>query len=658
MPLVVAEPDVVEGDVAPRTLDAARPLDDVDRLVEVVEDPVEQRERALHLELHAEQAADREEEPRLQGREGDERADRDRVGAPRDRPPGEQVDERRHHGERRLDRRHHPTPGHAAPHLEAGEPLRLRIENRSGEVARATHRLPEQDPRDRQRLLDERRDVRERVLTLRRHLLPLLADPLRQPDEQRQQRERERREAPVEQQHRDDRGEHRRHVREHGGRRRRDDVLDPADVVRDPALHLARARPREERERQALQMPVDGRSEVVHDRLADEVREERHVDHDGARDHDRDRDHPRHERRRAGSCRRSPRRTGSTWIAVSSTSRSRNGGIDADRCREEDQAAGGGELRLVPPEQRDDPPRVCLPDGRVRGAHGWFEARRFPPPSGHESSVPAEGRPGPLRERLDRRPDPRRQLLRRGDRRRSRLDADRLADDDANACAPRDARPGPERTVGADDPHGHDRRARWRARAGRHRGARRARRFRGRSPGGRSQPRRPLAAQPRRPPARRGRRGRGARESLRARRARDRRCGSPRAPAWRGTGAAGRRRFRGRTDQRASRGSRRRARAPAGARRLPHARSRRPGSGARTPPARRGRRSRRGDVGREARDRAVDVLDPGAPPRQPHELPGAAPHGRAVEPTLEERVGALRRRAPRHAGSPCASLPG
>ncbi len=163
--LLVAEPDVVERDVAARPLDRVRPLDDVDGLVEILEDPVEERERALHLELHAEQAADREEEPGLEGREGDERADRDRVAAARDRPAGEEVDERGHHGERRLDRGHHPAARHPAPHLEPGEPLGLRLEA-DGEVVRAAHRLAEQDPGDRERLLDDRRDVRERRLPL------------------------------------------------------------------------------------------------------------------------------------------------------------------------------------------------------------------------------------------------------------------------------------------------------------------------------------------------------------------------------------------------------------------------------------------------------------------------------------------------------------
>ena len=68
-------------------------------------------------------------------------------------------------------------------------------------------------------------------------------------------------------------------------------VVDPADVVRDPALHLARPRPREERERELLQMSIHLRAQVVHDALTHLVREERlpDADHPGQ---DRDRDHP------------------------------------------------------------------------------------------------------------------------------------------------------------------------------------------------------------------------------------------------------------------------------------------------------------------------------------------------------------------------------
>ena len=93
-----------------------------------------------------------------------------------------------------------------------------------------------------------------------------------------------------------------------------------ADVVRDAALHLARARAGEERERQALQVAVDGRAEVVHHRLADEVREERLPDADHAGD-DRDRDHPRDERSQEAELDRRLPGLRSTWIAVSRTAR-------------------------------------------------------------------------------------------------------------------------------------------------------------------------------------------------------------------------------------------------------------------------------------------------------------------------------------------------
>ena len=117
------------------------------------------------------------------------------------------------------------------------------------------------------------------------------ADPARHEDEDREQRERRRGEAPVEQDHRGRRGDDRRHVGDDRGRGRGDDALDAADVVCDPRLHLAGARPREEGERQALEVLVDGGAQVVHHALADEVRLPGLGDADHAGD-DRDRDHP------------------------------------------------------------------------------------------------------------------------------------------------------------------------------------------------------------------------------------------------------------------------------------------------------------------------------------------------------------------------------
>ena len=85
--------------------------------------------------------------------------------------------------------------------------------------------------------------------------------------------EREERELPAEQEHRDHGRDHGRHRRHHRGRGRGEDVVDAADVVRDPALHLAGARLREEREREPLQVAVDRGAQVVHHALADLRRE-------------------------------------------------------------------------------------------------------------------------------------------------------------------------------------------------------------------------------------------------------------------------------------------------------------------------------------------------------------------------------------------------
>ena len=224
-----------------------------------------------------------------------------------------------------------------------------------------------------------RRDVGQRGLPLGRHLLALLADALRQPDEQRQQRERERREPPVEQHHRDDRRDHGGHVREDGRRGRRDDVLDPADVVRDPALHLARARAREEREREPLQVAVDGRAQVVHHRLADLVREERLPDAEHA-GHDRDRDHPGDERDQQRACRRSPgRRRVDLDRGVEDRAEQERRDDAEGRPRRRSARQSSASLRACTAEQPDDPPEVRLPHRRIRRTHRRLAARPLNP---------------------------------------------------------------------------------------------------------------------------------------------------------------------------------------------------------------------------------------------------------------------------------------
>ena len=75
----VAERHVAEADAARDRVRLERhgvgSVRDLRREVEVLEDAVEQRERALQLDLDVEQLAQREEEPALERREGDDVAD-------------------------------------------------------------------------------------------------------------------------------------------------------------------------------------------------------------------------------------------------------------------------------------------------------------------------------------------------------------------------------------------------------------------------------------------------------------------------------------------------------------------------------------------------------------------------------------------------------
>ncbi len=162
---LVLEPDVLEAHLAAHVAELAAALAQVDRQVEVLEHALEQRHRGLDVDADAEQRLDRPEQPRLQRREGDQRADRDRARG----QAGEQVHERGHDGERGLDRGHHPAARHPRADLEVGEPLGLALEA-VGQLVAAAHRLAEQDAGDRQRLLHERGDVGHRALARGRDL--------------------------------------------------------------------------------------------------------------------------------------------------------------------------------------------------------------------------------------------------------------------------------------------------------------------------------------------------------------------------------------------------------------------------------------------------------------------------------------------------------
>ena len=174
---------------------------------------------------------------------------------------------------------------------------------------------------------------------------------------------------------------------EHGGRGRRDDGLDAADVVRDPTLHLAGPRPREECERESLQVPVHLGAQVVHHALPDPVGQERLPDAERA-GHDRDHDHPRHERgQQADSL------LGNRYVEHLAEEER---GDDAEARRDENQARNRCEASTVRAEEPDDPPEVGLTHGGIgRALRRVAAGEGAETSSWHSLSLPARGRSWP-----------------------------------------------------------------------------------------------------------------------------------------------------------------------------------------------------------------------------------------------------------------------
>ena len=135
----------------------ARLVPEGDRQIKVFEDAVEEGEGALDLDLDIEQLPEREEEPALQRREGDDIADGHRAAAD-DFPPGDQVDERGRDREKRADDHEEPAPDHL---LRIWNPIRLLVLGPElGDLVRLPPKcLGQQHAADRERLFEDRRHV-------------------------------------------------------------------------------------------------------------------------------------------------------------------------------------------------------------------------------------------------------------------------------------------------------------------------------------------------------------------------------------------------------------------------------------------------------------------------------------------------------------------
>ena len=138
-----------------------------------------------------------------------------------------------------------------------------------------------------------------------------------------------------------------------------DDVVDPADVVGDPRLHLSGAGAREERQRHPLQVRVHRGAQVVHHALADLVGDPGLRDADDAVD-DRQRDH-------AGDHPREQFQVVLEDALVEGFAQQERRGDAQDRA-EDDQPEQQRQAHAVRDEQPADPPQRDRFVGDVLGA--------------------------------------------------------------------------------------------------------------------------------------------------------------------------------------------------------------------------------------------------------------------------------------------------
>ena len=266
----VGEADALEADVAADRggvdVDRVGGLVDLDGEVEVLEDALEQRQRADHLDAGVEQPHQRPEQLALQGGERDQGADRHRAGG--HRQPGAEVDDGRDRREDDAHRRHPPAAGQLRAQLEVDQPG-AGLGEPADQRRAGAHRLAELDAVDRQALVDGDVEVGELALLERGDLAAHPGDPAAEPDRGRQHDQRDQREPPGQGDHRDGGGDRGGQVGGDRGRGRGDDRLHAADVVGDPRLHLAGAGAGEEADRLALQVGEDVGPQPVHDVLAD-----------------------------------------------------------------------------------------------------------------------------------------------------------------------------------------------------------------------------------------------------------------------------------------------------------------------------------------------------------------------------------------------------
>ena len=263
---VVAEPHVVEADLppqgVPRQRHRALRVRDLVRHVQVLEDPLEQRERRVDLDGDLQHRADGEEEPALQGGERDQ-GPRGEAG-PQERGPAavehvarHQVHERRHGREEDLHDGAEASADHLLADQRAGEPLVLSAEP-IDLVPLPPERLREEDPAHAEGLLGDGRHIGEGPLRARRDFTPRLTHLDGQPDEDRHHEQGEERQRDGYENHGEQRRQDDHDVRQDRRGGVRHDGLHPTNIVRQPRLDLAGPRGGEESKGHPLEVRVEG----------------------------------------------------------------------------------------------------------------------------------------------------------------------------------------------------------------------------------------------------------------------------------------------------------------------------------------------------------------------------------------------------------------
>ncbi len=305
----------------------------------------------LHVECDAHEAHQRHQQPGLHRRERDDRSGGDHVGAAGDQIARDQVDDRGNARHEHLDDREEALAAHGPPHLQTHLIDVLgAVAGRLG--ALPIERLRQQDARDAQRLLGDGGQLRERLLRLARDPRAHLADPALHDHEDRHHHHGDQRESPVDDDHRDERRDHRHDIAQDARHGVREDAGDSAHIVLQTRLDDTGLGAREEAELHRLQVFEQLDPQVAGHSVADRRGEPRLHDAEAGRqdeqpDHDQDQAQQESEVGRA---------------AVDREERLIEDLLDDQRRHHGDGGAGDHEhagdedLEAVGAEQRDHPP--------------------------------------------------------------------------------------------------------------------------------------------------------------------------------------------------------------------------------------------------------------------------------------------------------------